>query len=583
MLRELHIRDFALIKEISVEFGDGFNVLTGETGAGKSILIDALAFLLGARAQSEQLRSGAPEAIIEGIFDPPPFPEFQDLMEAEGLSFDPKQFFFIRRHLFQDGKNKAYINGSLVSLSLLRSLGDYLADIQGQHQSQSLLQTRRQLELLDSYAGHQEKVIRLQQAYQRLQKINQELRESRNAGEIAQRKEFLGFQRSEIEAAHLREGEEEEIATERLVLANAEKLFQMCEAALGKICHDAGSALDSISAAAASLKGGVGIDQRLGSALEALHLATIQLEEASAFLKAYQGKIDFDPHRLEELEMRLSAIAKLKRKHGGTISEILAYHREILRQMEEIEKLAEREARLASERQALYRAMGQLATEVSQARREAAISMGKEVQRELRQLGMPHAVFEVAVSDLEDPTGELMIGDKRYQPSPRGIDGVDFLFSSNPGENRKPLSKIISGGELSRTVLALKTVLAALDEIPTLVLDEVDVGISGSMAEVVGKKLSAFGGQRQVLCVTHLPQIAAFGEPHFQVQKGQQGGRTVAKLKRLKESERVNEVARMLGNTGSSKTPILHATEILSQASEWKRLKNDSFATSKRV
>ena len=583
MLRELHIRDFALIKGVSVEFGGGFNVLTGETGAGKSITIDALAFLLGARAQSEQLRFGATEAVIEGIFDPPPFSEFQDLMEAEGLSLDPEQFLFIRRHLLQDGKSKAYINGSLVTLSLLRSLGDYLADIQGQHQSQSLLQPKRQLELLDAYVGHHEKMARLQQAYQRLQKINKELGGSRNAGEMAQRKEFLGFQRSEIEAAHLREGEEEEIATERSVLANAEKLFQLCEVVLGRICHDPGSALDSISATAASLKGGASIDNRLTPSLEALHLAKIQMEEASAFLKAYQGKIDFDPNRLEELEMRLSEISKLRRKYGGTISETLAYHQEILRQMEGIEGLAEKEARLSLERQALCEAMGRLAAEISQARREAAISMGEEVQRELRQLGMPQALFEVSVSDLEDPAGELMIRDKRYQASPKGIDGVDFLFSSNPGENRKPLSKIISGGELSRTVLALKTVLAALDEIPTLVLDEVDVGISGSMAEVVGKKLSAFGGQRQVLCITHLPQIAAFGEAHFQVQKGQQGGRTVAKLKRLKESERVNEIARMLGNTGGSRTPILHATEILSQAIEWKRLKNDFFATSKRV
>jgi len=583
MLRELHIRDFALIEEISVEFSGGFNVLTGETGAGKSIIIDALAFLLGARAQSEQLRSGAPEAIIEGIFDPPPFRKFQDLMEAEGLSLDLEQFLFIRRHLLQDGKHKAYINGTLASLSLLRSLGDNLSDIQGQHQSQSLLQSRRQLELLDAYAGHQEKVGRLQGAYQRLQKINKELGESRNAGEMAQRKEFLGFQRSEIEAAHLREGEEEEIATERAVLANAEKLFQMCEVALGKICNDPGSVLDAIFSATASLKGGVSIDNRLTSPLEALQLATIQLEEASAFLKAYQGKIDFDPNRLEELEMRLSTIAKLKRKYGGTISEILAYHQEILRQMEEIEGLVEREARLASERQALYQAMGQLALEISQTRREAAISMGEEVQKELRQLGMPQAIFEVAVSDLEDPTGELLIGDRRYQPSPRGIDGIDFLFSSNPGENRKPLSKIISGGELSRVVLALKTVLASLDEIPTLVLDEVDVGISGSMAEVIGKKLTSFGMQRQVLCITHLAQIAAFGDTHFQVQKGEQGGRTVAKVKRLKEAERVNEIARMLGNTGSSKTPILHATEILSQAHEWKRLKNGSLATSKRL
>jgi DNA repair protein RecN (Recombination protein N) len=583
MLRELHIRDFALIKEISIEFGRGFNVLTGETGAGKSIIIDALAILLGGRVQSDQLRSGASQAIIEGIFDPPYFPESQALMEGEGLPRDPEQFLIIRRHVLQDGKSKAYVNGILVSLSLLRSLGDYLADIQGQQQSQSLLQPRRQLELLDAYAGHQEKVNRLQQLYQRIQKIDREREDLRRAGDIVQRKELLGFQWREIEGAHLTCGEEGEITGEKTVLANAEKLFQICEQALGKICDEPGSALDSISYAMASLKGGASIDARLASILETLQLAVIQLKEAVSSLKAYQGKIDFDPGRLEELEMRISAIAKLKRKYGATIPEILAYHQQVAQQMEELEGWVEKQSQLSQERQALLREMEQLSLEISRTRREAAISMGETAQRELHQLGMPRAIFQIAVTNSEDPAGELMIEGKRYQLSPRGIDGIEFLFSSNPGEKTKPLSRIISGGELSRVVLALKTVLAALDEIPTLVLDEVDAGISGSMAEVVGKKLSSFGNQRQVLCITHLSQIAAFGEAHFQVQKGQQGGRTLTKIKKLNEDEKANEIARMLGSKGTSKTPLMHAREILSQAIEWRRLNNAPLANPKGI
>jgi len=584
MLRELHIRDFALIKELSMEFDLGFNVLTGETGAGKSIIIDALAFLLGARGQNEQLRSGAPEAVVEGSFDLPPFGEFQYLMEEAGLSQDPDQFLLLKRHLFRDGKSKAYINGSLVPLSTLRSLGDYLVDIQGQHQSQSLLQTGRQLELLDAYAAHQEKVNQLRNSYQQIQKIRKELADSiRNRGDSAKRMELLEFQRKEIEEAQLRPQEEEEITTERSILANAEKLFGHCEVALGKIRNEPSSALDSISSAISSLKAAEAIDSRLSSAQEALVSAKIYLEEAASYLKTYQGKIDFDPTRREELELRLSTIAKLKRKYGGAVPEILSYYQEILRELEEIRGWAEKEARLSSEREELFLKMGQLALEISQARKEAATSMEEKVQRELRELGMPQAIFQIGIFELEDVEGELAVKGKKYPLSPRGIDGMEFLFSSNPGEPVKPLSKIISGGELSRVVLALKTVLAALDEIPTLVLDEVDVGISGSMAEVIGQKVSSFGRQRQVICITHLPQIAAFGDAHFHVEKEQDNARMQAKVKRLNQKQRVNEIARMFGDKGISKTPLIHATEILSFARDWKRIQDATLASSKGI
>ncbi|MFH0871324.1 MAG: DNA repair protein RecN [bacterium] len=584
MLHELRIRDFALIQEVSVEFLPGFNVLTGETGAGKSIIIDALAFLLGARAQNEQIRSGAEEAVVEGSFDPLPFPEFRDLMEGAGLHQDPDQFLLLKRHLLNDGKNKAYINGSLVSLSVLRELGDYLVDIQGQHQSQSLLESRRQQGLLDAYAGHQEKVKQLQHCYQRVQWIKKELAElSQDQGDVGKREELLEFQRAEIEAVQLKPEEEEEIAREASILSNAERLFGWCEATWGKICDEPGAALDSISSAISSLKEGKGVDPRLATPLEALQSARIYLEEAASFLKSYQGKIDFDSGRLEELEVRLSIIAKLKRKYGGTVSEILNYHRQLLRELEDIRGLAERQARISSEREGLLQEMGRLALEISRARREAGISMGEKVQQELRQLGMPGAIFLVELSDLEDPAGELVVEDKRYPPSPRGIDGVDYLFSSNPGEEVKALSKIISGGELSRVVLALKTTLAALDEIQTLVLDEVDTGISGSMAEVVGQKLRTLGSQRQVLCITHLPHIATFGDAHFSVIKQQQGDRTVARVQRLRETERVNEIGRMLGDKGISQTPLRHAREILSQAREWKRGEDATLTTPKRI
>jgi DNA repair protein RecN (Recombination protein N) len=584
MLHELHVRDFALIWDLSLELSPGFNVLTGETGAGKSIIIDALAFLLGARGQTEQLRSGASEAVVEGGFDVPAFDEFPPLMEAAGLSQDPDQFLLLRRHLSADGRSKAYINGSLVSLSTLRSLGDYLADIQGQHQSQSLLEAERQLELLDAYADHSEKVDRLRKTYQQVQGIRKELAEgARHRGDSAKRAELLQFQREEIEAAQLRPEEEEEISQERAILAHAEKLFAASELALAKISEDPASALDCITSAISSLKGCIDFDSRLSSALEPLESAKIYLEEAASFLSSYRGKIDFEPARLEELEVRLSTIAKMKRKYGGSVPEILSYLQEIREEMEEIRGWAEKEAQLLAQRQELLLKMGQLAGEVSRGRRKAARSMEREVQEELRQLGMPQAIFQVRISEPEDAEGELLVEGKRYPLSPRGIEQVEFLFSANPGEPVKPLSKIASGGELSRALLALKTVLAALDEIPTLILDEVDVGISGSMAEVIGQKITTFGRQRQVLCITHLPQIAAFGDTHFRVEKEQEDDRTRVKVERLKEKERINEIARMLGDKGISRTPTAHATEILSLSRNWKRTPNAALGTSKRI
>jgi DNA repair protein RecN (Recombination protein N) len=572
MLRELRIRNFALISDLSVEWSPGFNVLTGETGAGKSIVIEALNFLLGARGQAEQLRSGSAEAIVEGSFDCPSIPEFRSLMEEAGVSQDPDQYLLLRRHLSREGKNRAYVNGSLVSLSLLRLMGDYLVDIQGQRQGRSLLEPRRQLELLDAYAGQQEKVAQVGSLYRQIQRIKKELAEEKGRGDDwSRRLELLQFQRDEIEAARLTPEEEEEIERERSILLHAEKLLTGSGLALAKISEESGSILDSLASVRSSLRSCVQFDPRLSSVLDSLETARIHLEEAASFLKGYRERIEYDPARQEALEARLSTLAKLKRKYGGTVTEILDSLSGIIREMEEIRAREEKVARLSCQEGELLLKIGELAQELSQVRQGVAVGMAQRVQAELRQLGMPQAVFTIRVFQQEDREGELLIEGRRYNLSPRGIDGVEYLFSANPGEVLKPLSRIASGGELSRVLLALKTVLASLDEIPTLILDEVDVGISGSMAEVIGQKISAVGRRRQVICITHLPQIAAFGDAHFRVEKIHQAKTTCSRMERLNEEARVGELARMLGDKGISKTPIVHALEMLSGAREWKR------------
>lgn len=557
MLKELYIKDLALIDELRAEFAPGFNVLTGETGAGKSILIDALNLVLGGRWEEAELRSGSDEALVEAAFEVEGVSQVAKLLEAEGILQEPGEYLVLRRQLLREGRSKAYINGRLSSAATLRALRGFLVDIYGQGQASSLLSPRKHLYLLDAYADLVEEVRAFRGLYERLRQFQRELDELLSKErEKEKRQDLLEYQRKEIDAARLQEGEEEELLAERAILSNVERLYEAAEGAYSTLYAEEGSILDQLFAMASKLKEASRIDPRLQDPLESLETARLSLEEAASALRDYRERVQFDPARLDAVEERLHEIGRLKRKYGSSIAEILRYREEIVKELEGLERSEERIQTLEREIGTLERELRIRASALSSKRAEAAKRLREEVLAELRVLSMPHAAFEVRIT--EETLG------------PAGVDSAEFFVSYNPGEELKPLQKVASGGELSRTMLGIKTILAASDEIPTLVFDEVDVGIGGGMAEVVGRKLFACSLRRQVLSVTHLPQIAAFATAHFLVFKRAVKGRAEVALERLDQKRRVEELARMLGGKGRA-IPLQHAEEILERAERWKR------------
>jgi len=563
MLRELSIKNVAVIDTLTVSFVPGLNVLTGETGAGKSILIDALQLVLGARSSEDLLRSGAEEAVVEAAVDAPADPAGLAVLEAEGIAVEPGEFLILRRHVFRDGKSKAYVGGRLTSAATLRALAECLVDIHGQHPGQPLLDPRRHGEFVDAFAGVLSEAAVYREQFAKRQALQRE-REALLAAERerAQRTELLEFQRRELEAARLEPDEEEALAAERGILANHERLFSAVEHAYVELEESEDAVLMRLGPLATRLRDAAAIDARLREILEALETAMVHLGEAARGLRDYRGRIEFDPRRLESIEARLHEIGKLKRKYGGSVADLLAHLAGVRQDLETLEGSA---ARLQDMERALRDSGSDLlrrAAALSAARRRAAQTLQKAVVDELTELGMAKAAFEVRVT-----TGA---GDEAAL-GPHGLDAIEFLISPNPGEAVKPLHKIASGGELSRVMLAIRTILADADRTPTVIFDEVDAGIGGGMGEVVGRKLSAVSRRHQVLCVTHLPQIACFGDQHLLVQKRSLADRTETTVRALSAEERPREVARMLGGPSRSGTALDHANELLAAAARLKR------------
>ena len=563
MLRELSIKNVAVIDTLTVPFVPGLNVLTGETGAGKSILIDALQLVLGARSSEDLLRSGAEEAVVEAAVDAPADPAGLAVLEAEGIAVEPGEFLILRRHVFRDGKSKAYVGGRLTSAATLRALAECLVDIHGQHPGQPLLDPRRHGEFVDAFAGVLSEAAVYREQFAKRQALQRE-REALLAAERerAQRTELLEFQRRELEAARLEPDEEEALAAERGILANHERLFSAVEHAYVELEESEDAVLMRLGPLATRLRDAAAIDARLREILEALETAMVHLGEAARGLRDYRGRIEFDPRRLESIEARLHEIGKLKRKYGGSVADLLAHLAGVRQDLETLEGSA---ARLQDMERALRDSGSDLlrrAAALSAARRRAAQTLQKAVVDELTELGMAKAAFEVRVT-----TGA---GDEAAL-GPHGLDAIEFLISPNPGEAVKPLHKIASGGELSRVMLAIRTILADADRTPTVIFDEVDAGIGGGMGEVVGRKLSAVSRRHQVLCVTHLPQIACFGDQHLLVQKRSLADRTETTVRALSAEERPREVARMLGGPSRSGTALDHANELLAAAARLKR------------
>jgi DNA repair protein RecN (Recombination protein N) len=552
MLRELRIRNFAVIETVTVPFTSGLNVLTGETGAGKSILVDAILLIRGARAQTDIIRTEAETATVEAVFDVAGHRGIPSALEEAGLEADEGEL-VIRRELARTGRHRAFVNDSPVTVGLLERLGDQLVDVHGQHEHQRLLEPARQLELLDRFAGAEAAQQEVADLFDRYRTVRGEVERLRaTERDRAQREDLLRFQVSELAAARLRPGEEEELRTERRRLQHAERLAKGVAEALALLVDDPDAAASRLGRAARLLRDLGRIDPAFGAPADPLEAAGAQVEEALLALRRARESVEAEPGRLEAIDERLDALGRLRRKYGDSEESMLAFQETAARELERLERheevLAVEERRAADLRAALLAR----ARALSEVRATAAARLGLGVQRELRALGMERARLEVAV----EPGGDEEAG-------ARGLDRVEFRFSANPGEELRPLARIASGGELSRTMLALQAVVAAAERIPTMVFDEVDAGIGGRVASVVADKLAAAAAGRQVLCVTHLPQIAARAAHHLQVAKAVRGGRTRAAVNVLAGSARVEEVARMLGGETPSETARRHARELL--------------------
>jgi DNA repair protein RecN (Recombination protein N) len=563
MLKELNIKNFAIIDQLRVEFTAGLNVFTGETGAGKSIVVDALNLALGERASADLIRTGCQEAVVEAAFElnGRATKEIKNLLGEQGIEMEAGEDLIIRRVLATSGKNKVYINGSLANLATLSALGATLADIHGQHEHQSLLSLERQMEMLDSFGSLDGPRETLFQSYRRLQDIRKELTELETGErDRAQREAMLRFQKNEIEASQLKPGEDEALASEQKLLANSEKIAGLSRAADEALYSADHAALTELKKAVTNLREIAAIDDRLKPVLELCEAGRAQIEEAAREVSAYAEKVEFDPDRLEQIGDRLDLIQKLKKKYGGTIDEVVAFGERAAAELERMERSTEEIARLQKEVQTIKSGLTSQAQTLTKKRGSAARDLEKKVEAELTHLGMKKTVFTVKIT--QEPGDDTLDGHKL---GPRGADRVEFLISPNPGEEPKPLAKTASGGELSRIMLALKTILVEGDPIPTLVFDEVDAGIGGAVAEEVGKKLKRVAAKRQVFCITHLPQIASMAASHYGVSKSVKKDRTSTEVRLLDKQERVDEIARMLGGKTITDATITHAQEMIAR------------------
>jgi DNA repair protein RecN (Recombination protein N) len=567
MLQELDIRNVAVAEHVRLTLGDGFIALTGETGAGKSIVIDALAMLLGGPADPTAVRAGADRARIEGVFQLPNEPDEAVLAALEEAGIEPDDgVLIVSREVPAQGRSVARINGRAVVQAALRGIGGRLVDIHGQEDQLSIFRTAEHLGYLDRYGRHAAERAAAASLAAELRSLRGELRRlTDDARERARRQDRLRFEVDEIEAANLTPGEEDDLRAERQLLANAEELGRLAETAYAALVEgDEGvSAVDALGVAASSLVQLAALDPRHGALAEQADALQSQATDLAREVRAYRDEVEADPDRLLQIEERLTLLTALKRKYGQSIDEVLAYAERAAADLEALDTSEERAERLTAEIEAVASRLAEAAQYLSNLRRVTAARLSAEVEREIAGLGLRGGRFAVHFArptaddgvstdlpeeELIGPEGGEGSGAERQAAFDRtGIDRVEFYVSLNPGEPLRPLARVASGGESARLMLALKTILGAADSVPTLVFDEVDVGIGGRSGQVVGEKLAALGAHHQVLCITHLPQVAARARQHLAVSKYDDGQRTFTEIRELDQEQRIQELAAMLG------------------------------------
>jgi DNA repair protein RecN (Recombination protein N) len=567
VLKELRIRNLATFESVTIPFAPGLNVLTGETGAGKSIMIDALALLLGERAQpAETIRTGAESATIEAVFALPKKSSIPALLESHGFAPEDGQL-IVRRELVRSGRGRVFLNDSSATLAVAEKLGEALVEIHGQHDSQALLRASRHLDILDAFGGLAILRDKLHQRYEEWRGLAAELADLEGSSrDKASRLDLYRVQIAEIEGARLRPAEEDDLREQRKRLQNAERLAEGAGTAYRHLYDDPAAAATRLGQSISTLRDLAKVDRALEPTVEALDVVLVQLDEAVRGLRVYRDAVVFDPSRLDEIERRLDDIGRLKRKYGDSVEAVLAAHDRAVADLEKLTHGDEQGRQIAERVEKLRSELATRAADLSTRRQQAAGRLEGLVEGELNELGIEKPAFKVRFSREPAGDGEIPVGPEGGRLGPRGVDQVEFLFSPNPGEEPRSLARIASGGELSRTMLALKVILAATDAVPIMVFDEVDAGIGGKTADTVGRKLRQVARSRQVLCITHLPQIACYADHHLRTEKQVEGERTVTSVAALAKEERVREIARMLGGESVTDTSLQHAQELLTQA-----------------
>jgi DNA repair protein RecN (Recombination protein N) len=556
VLLELLVENYAVVERVRVRFHPGLNLLTGETGSGKSIVVDALGLVLGGRASADMVRSDTVRARVSAIFEAPRDKACRALLDEAGVQVEDGEL-LIEREVMAEGKSRAFLGSRPVTLALLRQLAPFLADIHGQHEQQELFSPDAQLALLDEFAGLEERRERVGEMFQQWKRFENELEElNRSEQEKLRLADLWSFQRKEIETAALKAGEDAQLESERLVLKNVAKLQENASAAYAALYDAPESASTQVRAALKKLEELCRIDASLQSALETLRSAIIGIDEVSDAARDYLDRLEADPNRLEDVESRLELIDRLKRKYGSSVDEVLAFLDQVRAQVDALESAGERRVKLEQEVARASQAFSEAAAALTKLRKSAGEKLAKKVEGELDSLALENAIFRIEIQ----PAGW----------SEHGADRAEFLISANVGEEPRTLDKVASGGELSRIALALKTSAGTAVATGgkngverTLVFDEIDSGIGGGVAEAVGRRLKKLAGSNQVLCVTHLAQVAGFADHHYFVEKREVKGRTVAEVEELSGEARTREIGRMLSGQRVTPEALKHAEQLI--------------------
>jgi len=549
MLTDLNIKNLAVIEKLHVSFGRGFTVLSGETGAGKSIIIDAMGLLLGQRMRSDLVRSGEDSASVEAVFSLSDQPVIRQLLAD--LDFDVEDELLIKRTLSRQGKNRVYINGSMATLNQLQQLVSPMLAIFGQHDQQQLQRVENHLQLLDGFGECSDLLSDYQQHYRQLVQLEQQLEKLQQADrERSDRLDLLNFQISEIATAQLQVGEDIELAAERLKLQHAERLYSKCQNSYEQLYANSGAVCEQLGAVTQQLDGLDEVDPQLAGPISAIQDALFTLEDAAGQLRHCAEGVVFDERRQSEVEQRLIVVGELQRKYHPEISGVLAYKEQLEEELESLNQSAATIESLLSQIEQQRQTLLSVGERLSQQRYDAAQRLKNAMEKELQGLAMANACFEVQFNSCE-------------KPALLGLEKAEFYFSANPGQQTRPLAATASGGELSRIMLALRKAAPRVDELATMIFDEVDAGIGGVAASAVGERLCSVASGHQVLCITHLPQVAAYGDRQYRVEKTVLDGQTSTQLVALEHEERVLELARMLGGAQMSSQTVAHARDLL--------------------